>query len=110
MFTQLTTVIAFAFTMAVNAVPQNNQNVACTSGETQCCSSVQTAQNNGSLSDVLRGVGAVVNSGIPVGVDGSPFVTLGVSGTSCSGQVVCCQNNKFSGVVALGCMALNVGA
>ncbi|PFH49489.1 hypothetical protein AMATHDRAFT_147546 [Amanita thiersii Skay4041] len=33
---------------------------------------------------------------------------FGISGNSCNAQTVCCENNSFNGVVALGCTPINV--
>ncbi|KAL0570329.1 hypothetical protein V5O48_011625, partial [Marasmius crinis-equi] len=38
-----------------------------------------------------------------VGVTCSPISVLGAGGNKCASQTVCCENNSFNGIVALGC-------
>ncbi|PBK84068.1 hypothetical protein ARMGADRAFT_943952, partial [Armillaria gallica] len=44
-----------------------------------------------------------------VGVTCSPISVIGVGGTQCNSQAVCCDNNNFNGLIALGCTPLNIG-
>ncbi|KAF8204666.1 hydrophobin-315, partial [Pholiota molesta] len=80
----------------------------CNTDSVQCCDSTSTASNP--VTALLLG-----SLGIPIGsVTGlvgltcSPITGVGVSGTSCSQQPVCCTNNSFNGVVALGCTPVNI--
>ncbi|KAF6763863.1 fungal hydrophobin [Ephemerocybe angulata] len=61
---------------------------SCSTGPIQCC---QTTNST-------------------VGLTCSPLTAVGVSGTSCSGQTVCCNNNNFTGVIAIGCTPINISA
>ncbi|KAF8875137.1 hypothetical protein BD779DRAFT_1678405 [Infundibulicybe gibba] len=38
----------------------------------------------------------------------SPISAIGLGGNSCSAQPVCCSNNSFNGIVALGCTPVNL--
>ncbi|KAF8204755.1 hydrophobin-315 [Pholiota molesta] len=80
----------------------------CNTGSLQCCNSVQSATSP-SIATLLGLLGVVVQ-GITgqVGVTCSPITVIGASGTSCSEQPVCCTDNSFNGVVALGCTPINL--
>ncbi|KLO09115.1 fungal hydrophobin [Schizopora paradoxa] len=84
----------------------------CNTGSLQCCNSVQSASTP-SVASLLGLLGIVVGSVTgQVGVTCSPLTIIGVSGNSClspsTAQPVCCENNSFNGVVALGCTPINV--
>ena len=78
----------------------------CNTGPVQCCNSVQlaTPQALGLLSGLL-GVVLPNVTGL-IGLSCSPIPAGG--GGSCNAQPVCCTNNTFSGVVALGCTPVNI--
>ncbi|TFK35353.1 fungal hydrophobin-domain-containing protein [Crucibulum laeve] len=82
----------------------------CTTGDVQCCDSTQDSQNLSTSLDSLLGLLGVVVGDLTalVGVTCSPITAIGVGGTSCSSQAVCCSNNSFKGVVALGCTPVNL--
>ncbi|KAK0211969.1 fungal hydrophobin-domain-containing protein [Armillaria fumosa] len=81
------------------------------SGTVQCCDSTESASDLSASTVTLFGLLGVVVSDLTanVGVTCSPISVIGVGGTSCSSQTVCCENNSFNGVVALGCTPINVG-
>ncbi|KAK7036698.1 hypothetical protein VNI00_011363 [Paramarasmius palmivorus] len=80
----------------------------CSTGPIQCCNSVKAA-NDPSIATVLSGVGVNVQDITgQVGLTCSPITVIGVSGNSCNAQTVCCENNNFNGVVAIGCTPINV--
>ncbi|KJA15217.1 hypothetical protein HYPSUDRAFT_149463 [Hypholoma sublateritium FD-334 SS-4] len=80
----------------------------CNTGNLQCCNSVQSA-SSGSVSHLLGILGIVVaNPNVPVGVTCSSISAIGVSGESCNAQPVCCENNKFNGLIAIGCSPVNL--
>ncbi|KDR84489.1 hypothetical protein GALMADRAFT_237367 [Galerina marginata CBS 339.88] len=80
----------------------------CNTGDLQCCQSVQSASTP-SVASLLTLLGVVVGSvTAPVGVTCSPISVIGLGGNSCSAQPVCCSNNSFNGIVALGCSPVNL--
>ncbi|KAF9057911.1 fungal hydrophobin-domain-containing protein [Panaeolus papilionaceus] len=80
----------------------------CNTGELQCCNNVQAA-NSSSIAGLLGLLGIVVGdiTGL-VGVNCSPLSVIGIGGNSCTAQPVCCTNNSFNGLVALGCTPINI--
>ncbi|KDR79960.1 hypothetical protein GALMADRAFT_1171623 [Galerina marginata CBS 339.88] len=93
-----------AATVATSAPPASQ----CNTGSVQCCQSVQSASSP-TAAGLLGLLGIAVGSvtGL-VGVTCSPITAIGVGGNSCSAQPVCCSNNSFNGVVALGCTPVNL--
>ncbi|KAK7054480.1 hypothetical protein VNI00_003678 [Paramarasmius palmivorus] len=80
----------------------------CDVGELQCCDNMAKAGDPKAkkLIDLLQIVVQDVN--VPVGLNCDPITGIGVSGTSCAAQPVCCEDNNFNGVIALGCSPINV--
>ncbi|KAF8176760.1 hydrophobin-315 [Pholiota molesta] len=92
---------------AANGSPSGESN-QCNTGSAQCCNSTGSASDP-AIAKILSSVGVNAQdvTGI-VGVTCSPITVVGTSGTSCSQQPVCCTNNSFNGVVAIGCTTINV--
>ncbi|KAG6855989.1 hypothetical protein H0H87_008669 [Tephrocybe sp. NHM501043] len=82
----------------------------CSTEKQQCCNSVQKAGSPSAASLLsLLGV-AVQGVTAQVGLTCSPLTALGAAGQSCNQQTVCCENNNFNGIVALGCTPINLNA
>ncbi|PPQ73109.1 hypothetical protein CVT26_014730 [Gymnopilus dilepis] len=80
----------------------------CTTGSLQCCQSTGEATDP-AISKILALLGVDVSDVTAlVGVTCSPITGVGAGGTSCSEQPVCCTNDSFNGVVALGCTPVNL--
>jgi len=93
------------FTMAAPCSTQS----ACDTGSQSCCNSLQDA-NDPSLSTLLGSLGLDL-SGIvgQVGLTCSPITGIGAgAGASCSQQPVCCTNDTFNGLIAIGCTPINI--
>ncbi|KAK7444490.1 hypothetical protein VKT23_015171 [Stygiomarasmius scandens] len=90
------------------ATPLETRQGQCNTGPIQCCNSVQEANSSG-LAGLLGLLGVVLGpiTG-QVGVTCSPISVIGVGGNSCSAQPVCCENNSFNGIIALGCTPINI--
>ncbi|KAF5348028.1 hypothetical protein D9758_010050 [Tetrapyrgos nigripes] len=80
----------------------------CNTGPIQCCNSVQSS-NTGLVSGLL-GLLGVVLGGVTaqVGVTCTPITVIGGGGNSCTAQPVCCENNSFNGIIAIGCSPINI--
>ncbi|KAF9478418.1 fungal hydrophobin [Pholiota conissans] len=108
-FTSLSAIATLALATLAAATPTETPPTnQCNTGSLQCCASTSTASTP-STAALLGLLGVVVGSvtGL-VGVTCSPITVIGASGTSCSEQPVCCTNNSFNGVVALGCTPINL--
>ncbi|TFK37335.1 fungal hydrophobin-domain-containing protein [Crucibulum laeve] len=122
MFARTSSIIAFAalaFPILATATavprwetPAPTPASQCTgsTGAVQCCNSTQDSQNlSTQLTGILGLLGVVVGDLTAlVGVTCSPITAIGVGGNSCNSQAVCCSNNSFNGVVALGCTPVNL--
>ncbi|KAK0187180.1 hydrophobin-315 [Armillaria mellea] len=106
-----TVVMIATLTTSVMAAPGTA--ASCESGPVQCCNSMETAKtlSSGTLGE-LGILAALVQAFTgPIGVTCSPLSVLALlpNGAQCTEQTVCCDNNNFNGVVALGCTPINVG-
>ncbi|THU90507.1 fungal hydrophobin [Dendrothele bispora CBS 962.96] len=80
----------------------------CNTGPVQCCNSVQTA-GSPAAAGILGLLGVVVQDlNVPVGLTCSPISVIGVGGDSCSANPVCCEDNSFNGLIAIGCVPVNI--
>ncbi|KAF4578405.1 Hydrophobin [Pleurotus pulmonarius] len=81
---------------------------SCTTGTINCCNSSGTTEDKtiagllGLLNIVVSDITALV------GITCTPISIGGVGGTSCSSQTLCCDNNNFHGLLALGCIPINI--
>ncbi|KAF9457575.1 fungal hydrophobin [Collybia nuda] len=83
----------------------------CNTGDLSCCNSSQESSAlTGPVISLLQLLGIDLGSltGV-VGVTCSPLTLIGGGGSSCTAQPVCCSDNSFHGIVALGCSPVNVG-
>ncbi|KJA29739.1 hypothetical protein HYPSUDRAFT_31725 [Hypholoma sublateritium FD-334 SS-4] len=104
----LATLAAATATPARRNTPTSSPSNECNTGSLQCCSSVQQA-DSAAAAGLLSLLGVVVQDVTAlVGITCSPITVIGVSGTSCSEQPVCCTNDTFNGVIALGCTPINI--
>ncbi|EAU86723.2 hypothetical protein CC1G_06484 [Coprinopsis cinerea okayama7 len=105
----ITTISLCALFLGVSAAPSDSNQ--CNGGQVQCCNKVQDSK---SLDAGVKGLLGVLNIDLSqltgqVGVTCTAVNVVGVGGGShCSNQAVCCNNNNFNGVVALGCTPINV--
>ncbi|KAK0462558.1 hydrophobin-251 [Desarmillaria tabescens] len=108
-------ILALPLLVASSSIPRQETNTTvtggkCNTGSAQCCKSVQDPKSDAAQNALgLLGIpiGAVTAN---VGLTCDPITVIGLGTTSCANQPVCCENNSFNGVVALGCTPLNVVA
>ncbi|KAF5375918.1 hypothetical protein D9615_008256 [Tricholomella constricta] len=100
--------LALPFLAAASVVPRNIPASQCNTGDLQCCQSVQAASSD-PVSLLLGLLGVVLDDlNVLVGVTCTPISVVGVGGDSCTAQPVCCDNNNFNGVIAIGCIPVNL--
>ncbi|PPQ78315.1 hypothetical protein CVT25_011686 [Psilocybe cyanescens] len=127
---KLSALTALALTTLAVATPArrntpNEPASQCNTGDLQCCDTVTTA-NSAAASKIISLLGIVVQDVTAVvGLTCSPISVIGVSGNSwyaplffvtfnvltddgSTAQPVCCENNSFNGVIAIGCTPVNV--
>ncbi|KAI3597612.1 hydrophobin [Moniliophthora roreri] len=46
---------------------------------------------------------------VDVGLTCDPITVIGAGGNSCSASPVCCSDNSFNGVIAIGCVPVTLG-
>lgn len=97
------TVTKTAITTAT-AIPASQ----CSTGPVQCCNSVQKA-DSASVNSILGLLNIVLNDlNVLAALTCTPLSVIGVGGSSCNAQTVCCENNTFGGLIALGCIPVNI--
>ncbi|KAF8870875.1 fungal hydrophobin-domain-containing protein [Infundibulicybe gibba] len=110
MFSRIISICFFLFFVvpllaSATVIPRDGD---CNTGAIQCCNTIQNATPTviGMLSGLLGTVLGPVTGLIGLGCNA---ITLGgAGGNACSAQPVCCTNNSFGGLVALGCMPINI--
>jgi len=107
MFSKILFVATFIAAVFAGDLPASQ----CAVGHLQCCDSVQPAGSD-AASQLLALVGANVQGvAVPIGITCSPISVIAVGAASnCAAQPVCCEDNNYNGVVAVGCTPVNVGA
>ncbi|KAA1470763.1 fungal hydrophobin [Dentipellis sp. KUC8613] len=105
----LTALAAAAATASATPAKRNEPASECSTAPVQCCDSVQSASSPAAAS-LLASLGVVLQDlTTPIGITCSPISVVGVgSGATCSASPVCCDNNNFNGVVALGCVPVDL--
>ncbi|KAH8823191.1 hydrophobin-251 [Flagelloscypha sp. PMI_526] len=111
-FTAIVSAVLFA--VAVSAMPATVDTLAarggdkCNTGPVQCCNSMSKAGDEGTTK-ILHSLNIKdVAKDITVGLTCSPVNVIGIGSNSCNAQPVCCENNNFNGVVAIGCTPINI--
>ncbi|KAI9060692.1 fungal hydrophobin, partial [Trametes sanguinea] len=82
---------------------------SCSTGALQCCNSVESASDPAAAS-ILESLGIVVQDvSALVGLTCSPINVVGVgSGSSCSANAVCCEDNSHGSLISLGCVPVSL--
>ncbi|KAJ3862514.1 fungal hydrophobin [Lentinula novae-zelandiae] len=78
----------------------------CTTGPIQCCESTESASST--AAGLLLGLLGIVLDDLNVllGLNCSPITVIGASGSGCSAQTVCCEDNAVGGLISIGCIPI----
>ncbi|KAJ3511805.1 hypothetical protein NLJ89_g3886 [Agrocybe chaxingu] len=80
---------------------------SCNTGPVQCCNSITHATPI--IATTIKALlGLVVPADVAIGISCSPLSVIGIGGNSCNQQPVCCENNEFNGLIAIGCSPINI--
>ncbi|TBU30085.1 fungal hydrophobin [Dichomitus squalens] len=112
MFSRLAAFVVVALPILAAATPLEGRNEpasSCATAPVQCCDTVEKASDP-SISKELGLLGVVVQDvDALVGLTCSPITVIGVgSGSSCSANAVCCDDNSFGGLVSIGCVPVDL--
>ncbi|KAF8870877.1 fungal hydrophobin-domain-containing protein [Infundibulicybe gibba] len=108
MFARIAAITTIALPILAAATAILPRQGSCNTGPIQCCNQVQAA-NTTTLASLggLFGLDLGSITGL-IGLSCSGLNIAGIGGNSCSAQPVCCTNNQFSGLIALGCTPINL--
>ncbi|CAA7270340.1 unnamed protein product [Cyclocybe aegerita] len=114
MFTKLATitlaVLAATPALISGLATTNKPSCKANTGDLQCCNAVYD-HNSSKGRALLEKYGIILASVTgSVGQTCSPITGVVLSGNSCTQQPVCCTNNTFNGVIAVGCSPVNINA
>ncbi|TFK35363.1 hypothetical protein BDQ12DRAFT_668662 [Crucibulum laeve] len=80
----------------------------CSSGSHVCCQGAGRAYLP-PYAALLGLLGVVVDPDTLIGVTCTPITVIGVGGNSCNAIELCCDNNSFNGIIAIGCTIISIG-
>ncbi|KAH8822417.1 hypothetical protein DL96DRAFT_1560024 [Flagelloscypha sp. PMI_526] len=67
-----------------------------------------TTADDKTASTIINSLNLDVAKDVAVGLTCSPINIIGIGSNSCSSQPVCCSDNNFNGVIAIGCSPINI--
>ncbi|KAG1738123.1 hydrophobin [Suillus paluster] len=83
----------------------------CNTGSITCCESKTSTSNYNSAAELLGLVPVAANVAADVGLVCSPVTVVGTgAGCEANQEPLCCTDNKYNGLVNLGCTPINVSA
>ncbi|KAF7440121.1 hypothetical protein PC9H_000465 [Pleurotus ostreatus] len=88
------------------AKPKPSPSHGCSTGPVQCCNDLVDRSNH--TVGILIGLLGIV-LGPVTGLFGLGCSPLLGGGAKCQSQTVCCSDNKFSGIINIGCSPINIG-
>ncbi|KAF8916197.1 hydrophobin-251 [Mucidula mucida] len=105
----LTTLALAAFAAATpTPAPRADGDGQCATGPIQCCDTTTTATDP-LVSVILSLLGIVLpDLTAIIGINCSPLTIIGVGGSECSANPVCCENNSVGGLISIGCIPINI--
>ncbi|KAL5529937.1 hypothetical protein ACEPAF_6194 [Sanghuangporus sanghuang] len=80
----------------------------CNTGSLLCCNDVQEASSSDATS-ILGLLGVILHDlNVLVGLNCGALSVIGAGGSGCSATPVCCENNTFNGLIAIGCVSVTI--
>ncbi|KAJ3863229.1 hydrophobin 2 [Lentinula novae-zelandiae] len=99
---------ALAALAVATPAPRDEPASSCSTGPIQCCDTVESASSSG-VAGLLSILGIVLQDlDVLVGLTCSPITVIGASGSSCSAQAVCCEDNSLGGLISIGCVPVTL--
>ncbi|KAF9047206.1 fungal hydrophobin [Hymenopellis radicata] len=106
-FVTLTT-LALATFAAATPAPAPRQDAQCSTGTLQCCNTTTTATDP-LVSVILSLLGIVLpDLTAIIGINCSPLSVVGVGGSECSANPVCCEDSSVGGLISIGCVPVSL--
>ncbi|KAI0355222.1 fungal hydrophobin [Trametes cingulata] len=108
MFSRAIALAVSSLPLLAAATPLEARGV-CDTGALQCCDSTEKAGSSAG-SALLGLLGVVVQDvNVLLGLNCSPITVIGVgTGSSCSANTVCCQDNSHGSLVSIGCVPVTL--
>ncbi|KAK0200383.1 hydrophobin 2 [Desarmillaria ectypa] len=99
----VTSTVSTTATITATPIPASQ----CSTANMQCCDALERADST-PVGVILGLIGVVLQDlEALVGITCSPISIIGIGqGTKCANQAVCCQNNTFNGLIAIGCVPI----
>ncbi|KAL5521983.1 SC3_3 [Sanghuangporus sanghuang] len=95
-------------TSATTSAPTSTPTSQCNTGSVQCCNSVQPASSS-DVTSLFGLLGVILDDlNVDVGLTCSPLSIIGLGSGECNANPVCCENNNFNGLIAIGCVPINI--
>ncbi|KAI0643530.1 fungal hydrophobin [Trametes meyenii] len=108
MYSHATRLLAIsALAILAVAIPTPDGGLTCGTSPIQCCDQLLPASD--ALASTLLGlVGVVIDDlSLPIGIACTSITGVGVgSGSACSSNVVCCENNAHGTLISIGCIPI----
>ncbi|ESK88490.1 hydrophobin 1 [Moniliophthora roreri MCA 2997] len=103
MLNKVLTVTSLA-TLAAATMPASQ----CTTLPIQCCNSVHNAWDP-TASQLLGLLGILIQDmNVLVGISCTAISVIGIGGNSCTVHPLCCENNDFTPLIAIGCVPVDL--
>ncbi|KAL5480432.1 hypothetical protein ACEPAI_1702 [Sanghuangporus weigelae] len=108
MFVKLTVFASLALLAVATPMPGGEPASSCSTAPIQCCDSVQPAGSDDASKEL--GLLGIIAQGldVPIGLTCTPVTVVGTGSSGCSANPVCCEDNSHGGLVAIGCVPVDL--
>ncbi|KAG1750387.1 hydrophobin [Suillus paluster] len=109
MFVRILSIASIAVLAIATPLALRDSSSQCDTGNIQCCQSTQSVDaynNNATVHGLIPIVANIIGD---LGFGCSPITVVGTAqGATCLQQPVCCSNEKYNGLINIGCSPINV--